>query len=157
MSEHDKIRELLVAAAAGTLTAPEEKQVVEHVRSCVICSNELEVWRSIATDFCKLPTPQPSSQLVHATLARAEAKLAEQAEHDWNRRVMTFGVAFVWLVLIASWPVFQFVSRCFGYLLGPHFGRAWIIFAAFAALAWLEGGVAAAMLALQQRDERRLA
>ena len=156
MSEHDKIRELLVDAAAGTLTPSEETRVVEHVRLCVICSNELEVWRSIGTDLFRLPAPRPSSQLIEATLARAEAQLAEQAEHDWNRRVMIFGVAFAWLVTVASLPVFQFISRRFGYLLGPQLGRTWIIFATSAALAWFEGGVAAALLALQQRDERRL-
>src|SRR5262245_55887807 len=100
MSEHDKIRKLLVLAAAGTLTTTEEEQVVEHVRSCSVCSNELEAWQSIATDLCRLPTPQPSTWLMQATLARAQAKLAEQAEHDWNRRVMIFVVAFAWVLVI---------------------------------------------------------
>jgi cation transport ATPase len=157
MSEHDKIRELLALAAAGTLTTAEEKQIAEHVRSCIACSNELEAWRLIAADLCRLPTPQPSSRLVQATLARAEAKLAEQAEHDWNRRVMIFVVAFAWLLTVASWPVFHFVSGDFGSLLGPQFGRTWISFAAFTALTWLAGGVAAVMLAVRQRRERRLA
>ncbi len=88
MNEHDKIRELLALAAADALTSAEEKQVAEHVRSCIACSNELEAWRPIASELRRLPTPQPSSWLVQATLARAEAKLTEQAEHDWNRRVM---------------------------------------------------------------------
>src|SRR6202161_4682852 len=35
MSEHDKIRELLALAAADALTSAEEKQVAEHVRSCI--------------------------------------------------------------------------------------------------------------------------
>jgi len=156
MSEHAKIRKLLVLAAAGTLTTTEEKQVVEHVRSCIICSNELEAWRSIATDLRRLPTPQPSSQLVQATLTRAKVKLVEQAEHDGNRRAMIFVVAFVWLLMVVDWPIFHFISWHFGYLLGPQFGRPWIIFAAFIALAWLEGVVAATTLALRQRGERRL-
>jgi len=157
MSEHEKIRELLALAGAGALTAAEEKQVVEHVRSCVLCSNELEAWRSIATDLCRLPTPQPSSRLVQATMARAEMKLAEQAEHDWNRRVMIFVVAFAWLLTVASWPVFRFVSGHLGSLLGPQFGRTWISFTAFNALGWIAGGMAVVMLALQQPSERRLA
>jgi hypothetical protein len=103
-----------------------------------------------------LPTPQPSSWLVQATLARAEAKLAEQAEHDWNRRVMIVLVAFAWLLTIASWPVFHFVSGRFGSLLGPQFSHTWISFAAFTALEWLAGGVAAVMLGIRQRGERRL-
>jgi hypothetical protein len=162
MSEHDKIRELLALAAADALTSAEEKQVAEHVRSCVSCSNELDAWRPIASELRRLPTPQPSSWLVQATLARAEAKLTDQAEHDWNRRVMIVLVAFAWLLTIASWPVFHFVSERFGSLLEPQFsptqlGQTWIGFAAFTALGWLAGGVAAVMLAIRQRGERRLA
>jgi anti-sigma factor RsiW len=157
MSEHDKIRELLALAAADTLTSAEEKQVAEHVRSCVACSKELEAWQPIASELRRLPTPQPSSWLVQATLARAEAKLTEQAEHDWNRRVMIFVVAFAWMLTIASWPVFHFVSGRFGSLLGPQFSHTWIGFTALTALEWLAGGVAAVMLAVRQRGERRLA
>ena len=94
---------------------------------------------------------------MQATLARAEAKLAEQAEHDWNRRVLVFVVAFAWLLMVASWPVFHFVSRRFGSLLELQFSHTWICFAAFTALGWLAGGVAAVMLAIRQRGERRLA
>lgn len=157
MSEHEQIRQLLALAAAGALTGAEEEKVAAHLRSCVACANELDTWRSIAADICRLPTPQPSPRLVRITLARAEEKLAEQTEHDWNRRVMIFVVAFAWLLTAASWPVFRFVSGDFRSLLGPQFGRAWMNFAAFTALAWLGGGIAAVMLALRQRRERRLA
>jgi len=162
MSEHDKIRELLALAAAGALTSAEEKQVAEHVRSCIACSNELGAWQPIAGDLRRLPTPQPSSWLVQVTLARAQAKLTEQAEHDWNRRVMIVVVAFAWLLTIVSWPVFRVVNGRFGGLLEPQFshsqfGHTWIGFAVFTALGWLAGGVAAVMLAVRQRGERRLA
>ena len=157
MSEHDKVRELLALAAAGALSPAEEKQVAEHLRSCVSCSNQLDAWQPIVTELRRLPTPQPSPWLMQATLARAEAKLAEQAEHDWNRRVVIFVVAFAWLLTLASWPVFDLLSPYFGSLLGPQFGHTWIGFAAFTALGWLAGGVAAVMLAVRQRGERRLA
>jgi len=157
MSEHERIRELLALAAAGALTSAEEKQVAEHVRSCIACSNELEAWLQTASELRRLPTPQPSSWLVQATLARAEAKLTEQAEHDWNHRVLILVVAFAWLTTIASWPIFHFLSGRFGSLLGPQFTGTWINFAAFTALGWLTGGVAAVMLAIRQRGERRLA
>ncbi len=161
MSEHDKIRhekirELLALAAAGALTNAEEKQVADHVVSCVSCSNELEAWRPIASELRRLPTPQPSSWLVQSTLARAEAKLAEQAERDWNRRAMVFVVAFAWLLTIASWQVFHLVSGIFGNLIGAQFSSGWISFAALTALGWIAGGVAAVMLAVRQRGERRL-
>jgi hypothetical protein len=70
---------------------------------------------------------------------------------------MVFVVAFAWLLTIASWPVFHFLSGCFESLLGPQFSHTWISFAAFTALGWLAGGVAAVMLAVRQRGERRLA
>ncbi len=162
MNEHEKIRELLALAAADVLTSAEEKQVAEHVRSCIACSNELGAWRPITSELRRLPTPQPSSWMVQATLARAEAKLTEQAEHDWNRRVMIALVTFAWLLTIASWPVFHFVRGRFGTLLEPQFSHTqfsytWICFAAFTALGWLAGGMAALMLAVRQRGERRLA
>lgn len=157
MSEHDKVRELLALAAAGALTAAEEKRVAEHLRSCISCSHELEAWRPIAAELRRLPTPQPSPWLLQATLARAEAKLAAQAEHASNRHVIIFVVALAWLMTIASWPVFDFVSPYLGSLLGPLFGHTWISFAAYTALGWLAGAVAAVMLALRQRGERRLA
>ena len=161
MNEHDKIRELLALAVANALTSAEEKQVAEHVRSCIACSNELEAWRPIASELRRLPTPQPSSWLVQATLARAEAKFTEQAEHDWNHRLMIIVVAFAWLLTIASWAVFHVVSGRFERLLGPQFShtlfsQTWISFAAFTAFEWLAGGVAAVMLAIRQRGERRL-
>lgn len=155
--EHEKIRQLLALAAAGALTPSEEERVEAHLRSCAACASELDTWRSIAADICRLPTPQPSPQLVRITLARAEEKLAEQTEHDWNRRVMIFVVVFAWLLTAASWPVFHFVSGDFRSLLGPQFGRSWIDFAVFTALAWVAGGMAAVMLALRQRRERSLA
>ena len=155
MSEHDKIRELLALAAADALTGAEEKQVAEHLQSCIACSNELEAWQPIASELRRLPTPQPSPWLVQSTLARAEAKLTEQAEHDWNRRVITFVVAFAWLLTIASWPVFHFVIGRFGSL--PLFSDTWIGFAAFTALEWVAGGMAAVMLAIRHRGERSFA
>jgi anti-sigma factor RsiW len=155
MNDHNKIRELLTLAAAGALTPEEEKRVAEHLRSCIACSNEFEAWRSIATDLCRLPSPQPSSRLVQDTLAQAQLKLAHRAEHDFNRRVMIFVVAFAWLLMVASWPLFHFASNGFGSLLGPHLGRTWISFAGFTALAWFAGAVAAVILAVGQRPERR--
>lgn len=157
MSEHEKVRELLSLAAAGALTAAEENRVADHVRSCVSCANELDAWGPIATELRRIPTPRPSSWLLQATLARAQAKLAEQAEHDWNRQVIIFVVALAWLLTIVSWPVCDFVSPYFGSLLGPQFGHTWISFAAFTALGWLAGGVAAVMLAVRRRGERRSA
>ena len=62
MSEHGKIRELLALAAADALTSAEEKQVTEHVRSCITYSNELGAWRPIASEL-RPNAPFPGTQV----------------------------------------------------------------------------------------------
>ena len=54
--------------------------------------------------------------------------------------------AFSWLLTMASWPVWRVVTD-----------RPWIGFAAFTALGWFVGGIAAVMLAVSRHGERRLA
>ena len=157
MSEHENIRELLALAAAGALTPSEERRVAEHVRTCPHCTNQLEIWQSIAADLFRLAPPQPSSRLVETTLALAGPKLAEQAEHAWNRRVLIGVVAFAWLLMGMSWPLFQFVSGKFGTLLGLQFGHPWMGFAAFNALTWVAGAVAAVMVVVGQSRDRSVA
>jgi len=120
--------------------------VAGHVRSCIACSNELEAWRPIARELRRLPTPQLSPWLAQSTVARAKAAVAEQAEHEWNRRVLIAVVAFSWLLTMASWPVWRVVSS-----------RPWVGFAAFTAFGWFAGGIAAVMLAVSQHGDRRLA
>jgi hypothetical protein len=141
MSEHDRIRELLALAAAEALTDAEEQRVAEHVRWCSACSKELSAWGPIASELRRLPTPQPSPWLAQATVARAKAAAAEQAEREWNDRVLIAVVAFSWLLTMATRPLFD----------------TWTSFGAFTTLGWLAGGVAAVMLAVHQRGERSLA
>jgi hypothetical protein len=155
MNEHETIRGLLALAAAGALTNAEEERVTTHIRSCLACFDELEEWRSIAGRIRQLPTPQPAPRLAQLALARAEARLAEQAEESWNRGLMTFVVAFAWLLTAVSWPLFHLLSRLLAFL-DPQLSRTWISLAGFTALLWVAGGTAAVLLALRQRRERRL-
>jgi predicted anti-sigma-YlaC factor YlaD len=157
MSDHENIRELLALAGAGALSRVEEEQVAAHLRSCKVCSTEMNSWQSIVGDLRGLPTPQPSPGLLQITIARAEAKLAEQEEHDWNRRVMIFVVAFAWLLTVVSWLSFRLVSGSLLSFFVPQLNRTWTNFAEFTALVWIAGGAAAVALALRQRRERRLA
>ena len=157
MSEHEEIRELLALAAAGALSAAEEELVARHLRSCEVCSQRMESWQSIARDLRRLPTPQPSAALVQGTRLLAEQKLAEEAEHRWQRSVMVFVVTFAWVLTIVSWPVVRLVTGGLLSLLDPQLNRTWISFAGFTALVWLAGGTAAVLLSLRQRRERRMA
>jgi predicted anti-sigma-YlaC factor YlaD len=157
MSEHGKIRELLALAAAGALTRGEEERVASHLRLCEACAKEMDDWQSVAGQLRRLPTPEPPARLVQVTLARAEAKLVEQDEHQWNRKVMIFAVAFAWLLTGVTWIGFRLVSGSALSFLVPQLNRTWTNFAGFTALVWIAGGVAAVALALRQRRERRLA
>jgi anti-sigma factor RsiW len=156
-SGHDKIRELLALAAADSLDAKESEQVIEHVRTCPGCAAELERWQLLAGGLRRLPTPQPSSTLVQRTCARAEARLAEDREYLWNRRVMISLVVFAWALTLTSWPLVRLVSGGFLSLLDPRLNQSWLGFAGFTSLVWLTGGVAAVLLSVHQRRERRLA
>ncbi len=156
MSEHDEIRELLALAAAGALDANEEERIARHMRSCALCSEELDSWKQMALGLRRLPTPQAPRGLVERARARAEARLVEEAEHRWNRSVMIFLIVFAWALTLMSWPVARLLSRGLLGLLDPRLSQAWIGFAGFTTLAWLGGGAAAILLALRQRREGRM-
>ena len=157
MSEHDEIRELLALAASGALESEEEERVARHIRSCALCSEQLEDWRLIATGLRRLPTPQPPRGLVERARARAEVRLAEEADRRWNRGVLIFVTVFAWVITLLSWPLFRLVSGGFLSLVDPGLNKAWIAFAVFTTLAWVGGGGAAILLSLHQRRERSLA
>jgi len=157
MSEHDEIRELLALGASGALEREEEERVARHIRACALCSEELEEWRLIATGLRRLPTPQPPRGLVERARARAEVRLAEEADRRWNRGVLAFVIVFAWVITLLSWPLFRLVTGGFLSLVEPGLNKAWIAFAAFTTLAWVGGGGAAILLSLHQRRERRLA
>jgi Putative zinc-finger len=48
MNEHEKIRTLLTLAAADVLDPGEEKQLMDHLRTCDSCGAELEKWKLLA-------------------------------------------------------------------------------------------------------------
>jgi anti-sigma factor RsiW len=159
MSEHDEVRELLALAASGALESKEEERVARHIRSCALCSEQLDNWRLIASGLRRLPTPQPPRGLVERARARAEVRLAEEAERRWNRSVLIFVTVFAWVITLLSWPIFRLVSGWFlsSVDLGPALNKSWIVFAVFTTLAWVGGGGAAILLSLHQRRERSLA
>lgn len=157
MNDHDVIRRMLALAAAGALEPSEERQVAAHVQSCADCAAELEEWQLVAGGLRHLPTPQPPASLVERARARAEARLAEEAEYRLHRGVMVFLVFFAWALTLMSWPLVRLVSGGLLGLLDPRLNQAWIGFAAFTTFIWMGGGAAAVLLSLHQRRERSLA
>ena len=157
VNEHNKIREMLALAAADALEPNELELVMQHAQTCQQCSAEMEQWQHLSRGLRQLPTPQPSPNLVQRTCARAEARIIEEREHAWNRRVMISLVLFAWALTLTSWPIVRLVSGGFLSLFDSRLNQSWLGFAGFTSLVWLTGGIAAILLARYQRRERSLA
>jgi anti-sigma factor RsiW len=157
MNDHEKIRELLALLAAGVLEPHEEKQVMDHLRSCESCGAELEDWKLLAGGLRRLPTPQPHALVVERARAQAQIRLNEEFEHRWNRGVIVGLIIFAWVLTLLSWPLVRLLTGGLLGMLVPGFSHEWIVFGAFTTSVWLAGGAAAVLLSMQHRRERRLA
>ena len=157
MSGHNKTRVLLALAASDALDARESELVMQHLGTCRQCQTEMDEWQQLARGLRQLPTPEPAADLVERACAKAEARLVEEREYRWNRRVMISLIVFAWVLTLTTWPIVRLVSGGFLSLLDPRLNQSWLGFAGFMSLVWLTGGVAAVLLSLQQRRERRLA
>jgi anti-sigma factor RsiW len=157
VTEHNKIRAMLALSAADALEPNETEEVLQHVRACPQCSAEMEQWQLLSRGLRQLPTPQLSPDLVQRTCARAEARLIDEREHAWNRRVMISLVLLAWALTLMSWPIVRLVSSGLLSMLDPRLNQSWLGFAGFTSLVWVTGGIAAVLLASYQRRERSLA
>ena len=109
-TEHNKIREMLALAAADALEPNESELLMRHAQTCPQCSAEMEQWQLLSRGLRQLPTPQPSPDLVQRTCVRAEARVIDERENAWNRRVMISLVLFAWALTLTSWPIVRLVS-----------------------------------------------
>jgi anti-sigma factor RsiW len=155
MSEHDEIRELLTMLAAGALSQSEELRVSRHAGECAACAGEIAEWQALTAGLRRLPTPQPSPKLLELTHAMVARQVAERAERRWDQGVLISLVMFGWLLAVAAWLVVRFLSGSYLVWLSPEFARPWLGFSMYSAALWLTGGVAAVMLGLRKRRERR--
>jgi roadblock/LC7 domain-containing protein len=156
MNDHDKIRELLGIAAAGALTRDEQESVDRHVNECAVCGAELSDHRLLVAGLRSLPIPQPSGELVARTLARVSLRMKMQAEQRWEQWVMILLTLFGWLLAVASWLVIRFLSGNYLVWLTPGFTRPWLGLSGYTMLLWLTGGIAAVILGVRHRRERRM-
>ena len=154
---HEKIRELLALAAAGALTPEEELLVARHRETCDECSAELERWGALTGGLRRLPTPQPRAAVVERARAQAEARLAEEIEHRWQRAVIIFLVLYAWILTVVTWPIFRLIAGGLLTRFEPGFNNLWLLFAVFTSLVWATGGVAAVLLARDRQQGRTMA
>ena len=157
MDDHAEIREQLALFAAGALDSETEAPVARHTASCPACTAELERWQLISGGLRRLPTPQPSPSLVARTRSMVAAQIAERAEQRQNRTVLILLVCFSWIITIAGWPVFRFLTGGALSLFDIRFHEAWLLFGVVSGLTWLAGGSAALLLSARRQQERRFA
>ena len=139
---HEAIREMLALAAAGALDEKEARLVEEHAANCTDCAAELERWQSLTGALRRVPTPQPSRELIARVRAQAEWKLAEETERRRETRVMVFLLLFSWTVLLVTWPVMRLVGGGAISWLETSLGSLWFLLSGYTLVGCLAAGVA---------------
>ena len=151
---HEAIREMLALAAAGALDDKEARLVEEHAASCAECAAELERWQSLVGALRRVPTPQPSPQLLARVRAQAEWKLAEEVERRRDTRVMALLLLFSWTVLLVTWPVVRLVGGGAISWLDTSLGSLWFWLSGYTLVGCLAAGVAV-LFGLRERRAGR--
>lgn len=121
MHEHDEIRDRLTLAAAGALSAGEQKQLEEHLSHCASCRAEFAGWSLLVSALEKIPTPQAPPGLVERTRRTLEKQTAMNAERRHQRWLFFWLTAFAWATTLLTWPLFHF----FGDWAGEFLDLSW--------------------------------
>jgi len=157
MNGHDQIRELMALAAAGALDAAGQAQVERHCAECRECAAALAEWNTIGLALRRLPTPQPSAEVV--ARARTAAVGALEAARHRREGAITFiflGL-FAWSFTLAGWLIFVLLfggPMELGSLLA---GRMVLWLALLTVAGWTAASAAAVILGARYREQGRLA
>lgn len=157
MNEHDKFRELLPFAAAGTLDSSEETRLVAHLSRCSNCAADLERLQQVASTLRRIPIPQAPPALVSRTILLAQSRLAEESARRAERRIMVLVLVLSWAFVAVSWPLAQLIAHGWLSVFGFGFAQAWKSFAVFTGFCWMAGAAGAILLATRRNRERRMA
>jgi len=157
MTDHNSLRRMLPLAAAENLTDAEFRSLQKHLRDCAECANELEQWRTIGKGLRALPTPHAPARMVERTQALMRQELALRSGRSSQHWLLATGLIVTWALTLAAWPLVRMASGEFLSWLNLSFDRTWFALAAYVCAGWLTAGVAAVVLATQQRREREAA
>ena len=157
MDEHNHIRDLLTLAAAGVLSAEEQRAVEEHVLLCSECRSEFAAWSRLTGALQELPTPQAPMSLVERTRRQLEKQAVMRTECRQQRWLFVWLTVFAWAITLLTWPLFQFLgSRVsqFVDLSWTHInsGEAWV---GYMFLVGTIGALAVALVGKQRLQEER--
>jgi anti-sigma factor RsiW len=153
MSAH--VLDKLPLAAAALLDPTEAAAVEAHVRECPACAAEAASWRGLAGDLRRLSSPSPSPALVARTRAAVESRLAERAEHAWNRAALAFVVGFAWTLAVGAWLLLDLVRGELTLRLGASLGPTAAWYAAYTFSGWVAAAAAAVLLGRRASEEKR--
>ncbi len=154
-NEHNTIRGLLSLAAAGALDPGEQRRTEEHLASCAECSREFQMWSEIAGGLADLPTLQAPAGLVVRTRASLEAAKVRKADLWHNQLLLAGLILFGWIVTLASVPLLHMAGNGLADWLDLSASRIGVWVNWYLVLAWFTSGIAAGLLGLHSRHERR--
>jgi len=156
MSEHAEIRDLLTLAAAGALSADEQRRVQEHLRGCVDCKAEFDAWRQLTGALRDLPTPPAPAGLVERTRRQLVHQAATRRAYRWNHLMIGGLILFAWALTLLSWPVLRLLGDGLVRWLDIPFRNFTLVWVVYAVVSWVATGVVAAFLGKRYQPEGRI-
>lgn len=157
MHEHDEIRDRLTLAAAGVLSAGEQKQLEEHLSHCASCQAEFAGWSLLVGALEKITIPQAPLGLVERTRRALEKQTARNAEHRRQRWLFFWLTTFAWATTLLTWSLFHFFAGWAGEFLDLSWTHlsvngAWV---GYMFLIGTIGAFVAGLLGKQRMQEER--
>jgi anti-sigma factor RsiW len=150
---HEEIRELLPLAAAGALTAGEQRTLDRHVAECEGCAAELREWGLLTETIEEAPPPPVPEMLLEQTKNRVMAAAAARRERMFTDVILGFLVLFGWTITLVVWFLWRMMSG--GGLLDVDLTTVGAWLGGSTVLAWLTAGVAVVALGPRMHAMRR--
>jgi anti-sigma factor RsiW len=155
MNEHSEIRELLTLAAAGVLSAAEQRRVEEHLPHCDACRAEFHGWSRLTGALQKQPTPQAPPDLVRQTRRMLELRAQALHERRQNHFVLGMLVLLGWTLTLLNWPVLHLLDgplRQWFNVSSTQLNTLWVT---YMLAAWIATALAVAVLGRRRQQEGR--
>jgi len=137
MSEHERIRDLLVLYAAGAVTPEEERAIATHAGGCGTCAAELRAWLGLVSELHQTPAASAPAALVERTRALMRSQLAICREPRLDPKALALANLLAWVLTFTGWAIA-------GVFWGVRPAVWWI---GCNLLLWGTGGVAGLLLA----------
>ena len=153
MSEHGEIQQLLPLAAAGALSAEEQRRVDNHTATCELCAAELSGWQTLTKTLEEAPPPAVPEGLLERTRNRVLMVRAARNEQRMSDVILAVLMLLGWTMTWVAWGFWRLMTGA--PLLEITLGSATVWIGGSTLLAWLTAGAAAVLLATRKEAIRR--